>query len=508
MIGHRYDVPIVYSDCAPAEALSQAFDNLSHLNSVISDMFSRIDTRIKFHRSQLSLITSRISQCQSKVDQLKSQPNRVTTLFSSAKYPAPNKLENFYEQILEIDSIPLISSSGDSRLLLEDLNDREKIYEQKRSIHKIKKHLRFQSAQPTDTANLFTSLSAARVTRTEKVTDELTEGLGRLPSYLPSISSILLFNSDENPYKRYVTINNLEGEITQERAKIESGPSAAPTSIIEGKDLPQFAAFQFEYKPMMGELPTFQLPANLPLGMLADISFGMADNKSIAPSASATTAAMNITSTLPSAANFNNSSLPPPPPVMDLPALPTFNTATLPPPPAAPPIAPPMMTANAPPPPPGPPPAAAAAAAPSSASPPDSRNALLDAIRNREKIKLKKATPVVNEEEEKPKAAKAESGGGDMMDALKARLARRNNALSGKSDGASESDAPKTKMPSLSLGLKKPDGIKLPRPVDRAGDGDEEESEPKRGPAANTSVMKAYMQAHAKKGEEDDEEWN
>jgi WAS family protein 1 len=61
--------------------------------------------------------------------------------------------------------------------------------------------------------------------------------LGRLPSYLPSVSSILLFNSDENPYKKYVTINNLEGKAGEDRQAQTTELMAAPKSLLEGTAL-------------------------------------------------------------------------------------------------------------------------------------------------------------------------------------------------------------------------------------------------------------------------------
>mmetsp|Transcript_18256 Transcript_18256/g.25662 ORF Transcript_18256/g.25662 Transcript_18256/m.25662 type:complete len:135 (+) Transcript_18256:421-825(+) len=39
--------------------------------------------------------------------------------------------------------------------------------------------------------------------------DETRQGLGRLPMNLPSVDSMLLFNSDENPYQNYSTFDNL-----------------------------------------------------------------------------------------------------------------------------------------------------------------------------------------------------------------------------------------------------------------------------------------------------------
>jgi WAS family protein 1 len=37
------------------------------------------------------------------------------------------------------------------------------------------------------------------------------EGLGRLPAHLPSVSSLLLFNTSDNPYNLYLSIDNLLG---------------------------------------------------------------------------------------------------------------------------------------------------------------------------------------------------------------------------------------------------------------------------------------------------------
>ena len=49
-----------------------------------------------------------------------------------------------------------------------------------------------------------------------------------------SISSILLFNTSENPYKEYSSINNLEGVGGTDRKKESSSLAAAPNSIIGG----------------------------------------------------------------------------------------------------------------------------------------------------------------------------------------------------------------------------------------------------------------------------------
>ena len=56
-------------------------------------------------------------------------------------------------------------------------------------------------------------------------------GLGRLPSYLPSIASVLLFNSDENPYKAYNTLDNLLGK---DAAALHQQPERVPARQTGG----------------------------------------------------------------------------------------------------------------------------------------------------------------------------------------------------------------------------------------------------------------------------------
>ena len=529
MFGHRYDVPLTFTDCAPAESLTQALDNLQHLDSVITDLFSRITQRVTSQRQAIAAINTRITTASNKVNTLAAHPSRVTTLLSAAKYPAPRQLSD-YKRVNELSQVSsVIGSHVDERTKRDDWTDEERYFQQQRPPHLIKRHNRFIPTPPTDTSALFTALSKARLTRTEHVTDEAAEGLGRLPAYLPSISSVLLFNSDENPYKQYSSVNNLEGVGGQDRQQEVVGPSAAPKSIIEGADLPTFSAYQFEYKPVIGDLPTFNLPANLPLGMIADIQFGSADNvSSIAPSSNTLTLpnlsqlalpalSLPTVSTLPPVSAASAPAPPPPPPPPAAPAQSSFTAPNAPPPP------PPPSAPDAPP---APPMLSSPNGAPSpTAAPGDARGSLLESIRNARNAKLRK---VVRDEEKDGGGGgdsgggggggggkkKAEAGGLDMMDALKARLARRNQALSGQSSaagggvgGGGGGGGERAEKPKLPAKL-------LPKLEKKEVDEDVEDDGEGGGGAGgagkkgmNDSVMKAYLQAHNKKKDEEDEDW-
>lgn len=53
----------------------------------------------------------------------------------------------------------------------------------------------------TDVVELYEKVNQYQETQRAEV-DMALEGLGRLPEYIPSVGSVLLFNSGENPYQK------------------------------------------------------------------------------------------------------------------------------------------------------------------------------------------------------------------------------------------------------------------------------------------------------------------
>jgi WAHD domain of WASH complex len=322
---------------------------------------------------------------------------------------------------------------------------------------------------------------------------ELPEaGLGVLPSHMTAVSSVLLFNSKENPYKQYKTINQLITEEDEEAAaamlrrqtlsamtdkqRRQAEEQArklgiAPSSLYEGDNLPAVAALEYTYKPRMKELMAFELPSNLALPAIADISlqvshrdvndviyyhvhggcnfnllfllcFLQAELTSIAPSVIKSGASTSIPNVTSGAVTFSSlpanimDMLPEVPNTMVAAPSPTAAAVAAPvaaaapvaptavPPPVTAPVPPPAPTAAAPLPPPLPT-AAAAAPAPAPAlalpTPPDAepaalegRGGLLAALSNPDNIKkLKKASAAKPKEEKKPSSDDGEGGGGD-----------------------------------------------------------------------------------------------
>ena len=177
--------------------------------------------------------------------------------------------------------------------------------------------------------------------RATNLDTDVGEGLGSLPRHLPSVSSLLLFNTAENPYKKYVLLDPLEGAKTKTREVIqEEKISDAPLSITQGEELGRGQQEDFQYVPVLGELSELEVPDTLALPFVASDVFYSGDvGQSIAPSLAnvpelpnlADPAAPAATDT-PSLPPPSGSEPPPPPPA-----------APAPPPPPAPPVAAPPL---------------------------------------------------------------------------------------------------------------------------------------------------------------------
>jgi WAS protein family homolog 1 len=430
---HRAEIPTVMHDLPVEEALGQMLDSLEHLNKVCTNVFERIAHRVKFERGKIGSISERVSACQARVEKISQNPSKATTVYSTTKYPTPDALPHF-TRLADV-------TRDDPNLKLQ------------------RKHVTVKDrrpAPPVNSTTLFRLLTGAtREAKMESIAEVTqADGLGRLPSYLPSISSVLLFNSAENPYKEYVSLNNLEGVGGTDRAKAQQGLADAPITLVEGANYTGYTGGpNFVYTPELTDLPTFDLPQNLPLGQLADIQFAgnEAMSQSIAPSLA------NLPG-LPSGSSFlaleapkqrrtapkddnalSSSGAPPPPP--SAPAASAASSSIPAPPPAVPaapaaPVAPPAPAI------PGPPGGDGTVASAPKPSADGGRSDLMASIRAAKNKKLRSAAEAKKREKPKKQAA---APSGDIMSHLRNVLQMRRKATSGKTDDGASSPKKKSK---------------------------------------------------------------
>ena len=268
-----YNVPVVLPALRREESYRQLVDGLEYLEAVAADIFSRLSCRVVENRDQLAAINQRVNVAQAKIDKLRNSSSKATRVFSPPKYPAPERLagsSTVYQQVN-----PLLQGVRKTRVEFESRLDEvtADVVKAKRNPFlfdpKVKKRipdLRFSSDDP-----------------------EQGEGLGSLPRHLPSVSSLLLFNTSENPYKKYVVLDPLSGAKTKTRDKLreeEDKLSEAPVTITQGEELERGPQDSVMYVPIMPELPELEVPDLLPsLPFVAADMFYTADiGQGIAPS--------------------------------------------------------------------------------------------------------------------------------------------------------------------------------------------------------------------------------
>ncbi|XP_062954978.1 WASH complex subunit 1 [Cynocephalus volans] len=434
LAGQSYAVPLIQPDLRREEAIQQVADALQYLQKVSGDIFSRISQRVELSRSQLQAIGERVSLAQAKIEKLKGSKKAIK-VFSSAKYPAPERLQEYSS---------IFIGAQDPGL-------------QRRPRHRIQsKH------RPLDERALQEKLKYFPVcvsTRLEPE-DEAEEGLGGLPSNISSVSSLLLFNTTENLYKKYVFLDPLAGAVTKTHvmlgAETEEKLFDAPLSISKREQLERQVPENYFYVPDLGHVPEIDVPSYLPdlPGIADDLMYSADLGPGIAPSA-------------PGA----------------IPELPTFHTEVAepfkpdledgvltapppPPPPPPPPLAPVVMDSGPPLPPPSQTvasagqgaredssdgstsPAALVQGAPKEVVDPSSgRATLLESIRQaggigKAKLRSVKERKLEKKKQKEQEQVRATSQGGDLMSDLFNKLVMRRKGISGKGPGTGASEGP------------------------------------------------------------------
>ncbi|RLN55189.1 hypothetical protein BBP00_00008614 [Phytophthora kernoviae] len=449
-----YAIDRVYGDLQPQFVVKDVLKALSQLDSVVGDVFNRLVHKVSQEKERVSAVDKRIQVCQAKVNALTARrtSNKPTTVFSTSKYPAPKKLslpKTLFHDKPYADAPPLVPDADDDTHFLPA----EPLPPAQRGQHM------------AEVVELFEKVNEYQKTQQPEA-DMEKEGLGRLPEYIPSVGSVLLFNSGENPYQKYTSWDNLLGTDYEEEEEKRKELAKAPRTIEYGDELPTVHGLNYEFHPSMGIMPDMsaKLPQNLPLENIADYKYAQEGNTSIAPSMFQDKALPD----LPSVANFEegpaaqepleqnfqvgpvDGTPPPPPPA------PTVDFTKVddgaPPPPPPPPPQGDEEDDSAPPPPPPPPPMAGGEdedvppppppqeevppAPPAQEEEEDDQPAgasLLDQIRN-PKIKLRKIDPKDPKTSSTEKASAQPNKPLTIAEEMQQRMLRRQAAISGKQD--------------------------------------------------------------------------
>lgn len=229
-------VPILTTDDFEPYCIFKAVKTLGYLENAINGVFNTIFNRIREEQNKVSLISERISKCQEVVHGLNDSSTAITILsppkFVGSEHPPPYRpISQFIpKQIPE-------HISGNSVIVNEALSNTS-YYEDSQ----------FKFVNPPIVQK--SHLQSGRI--------------GCSPEHIHSISSLLIFNSNENPYNNTFLSNNFE-QIKQ----IESSASIfipdPPISIVRHESLPHLDDILPKIKLDDSFLSELNLPKNIPI---------------------------------------------------------------------------------------------------------------------------------------------------------------------------------------------------------------------------------------------------
>ncbi|XP_064105269.1 WASH complex subunit 1-like isoform X3 [Macrobrachium nipponense] len=361
MVHRQHEIPVLPADQNRVATVNNCVDVLLHLEKVIDSVFNSTITRLNETSKTLEDLKQRAANAQAKVEKL-TGVTKATQVFSCAQFPGGEKYEPYVP--LQSNTTPIPFTATPVKLK-DGISISPAALQEKLQFYHVRER---QGA-----ANKGRGLEEA----------SQADGLGRLPPHLSSVSSLLLYNTTHNPYKKYMVLDPLgvvsgtRGEEARSRSDTaNSGPTLhdAPTTLQEGDHLGIVKKDEYQYLPDLSDLPDLDLPMELPSlpGIANDLLYSADIGPTIAPSfgmPDLPTFSLD-SSDAASAESPSQESVPPPPPPANMTVPPSSGISNIPPPPPPlalnnssvtavpppPPPPPPPPLGDAPPPPPTPPP--------------------------------------------------------------------------------------------------------------------------------------------------------
>ena len=172
MSSQPFSAPGVSPDLRRDETVHQIVDSLEYLDKIANEVFSRIHSKVEDNKSRLQKLNDHVNNSQARIDKIKGS-KKATKVFATSKYPAQEYLD-IYQTVFPGDGIKTVKRPN---------------------YHVQSRH------RTVDDNILRDKLQYYSVKQNNKKKSDGTkgEGLGGLPKTIPSVSSLLLFNTTENP---------------------------------------------------------------------------------------------------------------------------------------------------------------------------------------------------------------------------------------------------------------------------------------------------------------------
>lgn len=254
-----YNVPIIPQNLRREETVLQIVEALNYLSDVTKDIFEKVNNKINENNKRISAIDERINISNKQINRLAEiGANKATQMFSNSKYPAAH-VNKPYTSIFH----------NEKQLLLKKFN-----------IHY--ENSSFKSDTPGKLQFYHVKLPESK--------KETIEGLGHVSKNIDSVNDLLLYNTGQRPYSKYTFSESVQipSHTKKEEVQETSEIGDAPSSISDHPTLVYSATKAYFYSPDLGDVPTIDLPLDLPdlPGIADDLRYVNELGPGIAPSVS------------------------------------------------------------------------------------------------------------------------------------------------------------------------------------------------------------------------------
>eukprot|EP00756_Hemistasia_phaeocysticola_P053983 Hpha_TRINITY_DN29931_c0_g1::TRINITY_DN29931_c0_g1_i1::g.131950::m.131950/K18461/WASH1; WAS protein family homolog 1 len=255
--GPLHEVPIVFSTARREQhGLEAALKALEKLDDVATAVFEGISAKVAEQRERVNDLQERMEEAKEKIDQVSGR-SQATTVISSYKYMADKAWDN--ARVTGYDESSLHRIRG------KKIRD-QKIYQKGDSMPE--EEFSGMPSRPRNPAETF-EVGFYYYTPGKRDTAQAasSKGLGHLPKSLCSVSSLLLFNTNENPYREYGVFDPLAQEgkkrIIEEKKNV-LGQRPANFGGDEGGYEQGGDREGFAYEPEARDVPDFdEMPDKL-----------------------------------------------------------------------------------------------------------------------------------------------------------------------------------------------------------------------------------------------------
>ena len=115
-------IQLVTPDLTHQETILQIVDALDHLDKVTDEVFANIQAKIDQNAAKLANLDSRVDIADQKVKALSEMNQKATCIYSSAKYPEENEVQDYISAFKGIDQRIQFVKSTNVKVRKPDIN--------------------------------------------------------------------------------------------------------------------------------------------------------------------------------------------------------------------------------------------------------------------------------------------------------------------------------------------------------------------------------------------------